>query len=165
MKKVLQEKLFTSYPNIFKQKDATAQESCMSRGICCGDGWFDLIDTLCLRIQSRVSAVKRNIDAESARRGVTLIPAKLGYLKCEAVQVKEKFGGLRFYIVGGDDYINGLVDFAESMSHKMCSECGRKSVSQVKRGWIYTLCGTCRDISRDSRKNTSKQTLNSTSSL
>jgi hypothetical protein len=54
-------------------------------------------------------------------------------------QVKEKFGTLRFYYTGGDDYISGMVRMAESMSALTCEECG--SPGRVRRGgWIRTLC-------------------------
>jgi len=56
-------------------------------------------------------------------------------------QVKEKFGTLRFYYSGGDDYISGLVSMAEVMSAVTCEECG---VPGKRRhgGWIRTLCDT-----------------------
>ncbi len=56
-----------------------------------------------------------------------------------AVQVKEKFGGLRFYYDGGDQYVYGLVSFAEIMSESTCEVCGDAGKS---RGgpWVVTLC-------------------------
>lgn len=56
-----------------------------------------------------------------------------------AVQVKEKFGGLRFYYEGGDEYINGLSAMAESMSYVTCETCGKPGKS-TSDGWIRTLC-------------------------
>jgi len=56
-------------------------------------------------------------------------------------QVKEKFGTLRFYYTGGDEYISGLVSMAESMSGVTCEECGNPG-KQVGGGWITTLCQT-----------------------
>jgi len=56
-------------------------------------------------------------------------------------QVKEKFGTLRFYYSGGDEYISGLVSMAESMSGVTCEECGNPG-KQVGGGWITTLCQT-----------------------
>lgn len=56
-----------------------------------------------------------------------------------AVQVKEKFGTLRFYYDGGDDYIRGIVSMAESMSAVTCEECGVPG-KQRGGGWIQTLC-------------------------
>jgi hypothetical protein len=58
-----------------------------------------------------------------------------------ATQVKEKFGGLRFYYNGGDDHIHGLARMAESMSVVTCEECGAPG-SIRGGGWIHTLCDT-----------------------
>ena len=54
-------------------------------------------------------------------------------------QVKEKFGTLRFYYTGGDDYISGLVSMAESMSGVTCETCGKPGTS-TSGGWIKTAC-------------------------
>lgn len=56
-----------------------------------------------------------------------------------AEQVKEKFGGLRFYYRGGDQYIHGLAAMAESMSYVTCEQCGNPGKSN-NDGWISTLC-------------------------
>lgn len=56
-----------------------------------------------------------------------------------AVQVKEKFGTLRFYYEGGDEYVSGIVAMAESMSGRICEECGAEG-KQRGGGWIQTLC-------------------------
>jgi hypothetical protein len=61
---------------------------------------------------------------------------------CEQVvvdQVKEKFGGLRFYYTGGDDLIDGMVRMAESMSEVTCEECGYPGTTRGG-GWVRTLC-------------------------
>jgi len=54
-------------------------------------------------------------------------------------QVKEKFGTLRFYYSGGDDYIRGLVSMAESMSGVTCETCGKPGTS-TGGSWIKTVC-------------------------
>jgi len=56
-----------------------------------------------------------------------------------AEQVKEKFGGLRFYYRGGDDYVLGLVSMAESMSVVTCETCGNVG-KRINANWIYTAC-------------------------
>lgn len=56
-----------------------------------------------------------------------------------AEQVKEKFGGLRFYYRGGDEYINGMSTMAESMSYVTCEECGKPG-KRNSGGWIRTVC-------------------------
>jgi hypothetical protein len=55
------------------------------------------------------------------------------------LQVKEKFGGLRFYYSGGDGKIEGMVSFAEQMSYKICEETGERGYLCSKNGWLRTL--------------------------
>ena len=54
-------------------------------------------------------------------------------------QVKEKFGTLRFYYSGGDDYIRGLVSFAEGMTGCTCEECGKPG-RRSTGGWVTVRC-------------------------
>ena len=132
MKKELQEKLFNNYPEIFRQRGLDRTVTAMCYGISCGDGWYTLIDTMCGNIQNRMENANRNKPEEE-------------HIICEATQVKEKWGGLRFYVQGSDSYIDGIIDLAESMSYRICSECGNASVqNEKKRGWIYTLCDNCK---------------------
>ena len=133
MKKELQEKLFNNYPTIFRQRELDRTVTAMCYGISCGDGWYTLIDTMCGNIQNRMENANRNKPEEE-------------HIICEATQVKEKWGGLRFYVQGSDSYIDGIIDLAESMSYRICSECGNASVqNEKKRGWIYTLCDNCKE--------------------
>jgi hypothetical protein len=59
-------------------------------------------------------------------------------------QVKEKFGTLRFYYSGGDDYIRGLVSMAESMSGVTCESCGNLG-ERTGGGWMRTICESCEE--------------------
>lgn len=63
-------------------------------------------------------------------------------------QVKEKFGSLRFYYHGGDEYVAGLVDMAEAMSSCTCEKCGNPGNIEGS-GWIKTLCNNCRSSTND----------------
>jgi len=56
-----------------------------------------------------------------------------------AVQVKEKFGGLRFYYSGGDQYIEGMVNLAENLAERTCDVCGAPGKLR-EGGWIVTRC-------------------------
>lgn len=58
-----------------------------------------------------------------------------------ASQVKEKFGTLRFYYYGGDDYCRGVEALADSMSAVTCEECGSPG-KLLQQGWHRTLCET-----------------------
>jgi len=62
-----------------------------------------------------------------------------------ADQVKEKFGTLRFYYHGGDEYIRALVSYAETLSCYTCEDCGAMDVSVARNGdgWIRTTCERC----------------------
>ena len=115
MKPELEEKLYEKYPNLYKQRFLSPTQSCMCWGIDCGDGWFDIIDEL---------------------------SAKLEPLGIEAVQVKQKFGGLRFYVEKGTEEIQDMIDAAEEKSYTICEACG---TSGTVRGivWITTLCDNC----------------------
>lgn len=58
-----------------------------------------------------------------------------------ATQVKEKFGTLRFYYYGGDDYCRGVESLADSMSAVTCEVCGNPG-KLLTQGWHRTLCET-----------------------
>ena len=62
-----------------------------------------------------------------------------------ASQVKEKFGGLRFYMTCGTDEIFDLIDEASEASYKTCEECASGDATQNDVGWIRTLCVPCRE--------------------
>jgi len=66
-------------------------------------------------------------------------------------QVKEKFGTLRFYYQGGDDYISGMVSLAESMTAVTCESCGNPGESRGG-GWIHTYCTPCEEARELARK-------------
>ena len=54
-------------------------------------------------------------------------------------QIKEKFGGLRFYYDGGDEQVFGMVRMAESWASTICEQCGEPGKLRGG-GWIQTLC-------------------------
>jgi hypothetical protein len=66
-------------------------------------------------------------------------------------QVKEKFGTLRFYYTGGDDYISGLVSMAESMSGVTCETCGSGAKTDWNSGWVHTTCEPCQEARNKKR--------------
>jgi len=59
-----------------------------------------------------------------------------------AVQIKEKFGTLRFYYDGGDEYVSGVVTMAEGMSSCTCESCAKPGLRR-SGGWVRTLCDDC----------------------
>lgn len=65
------------------------------------------------------------------------VTPRLNYINI--VQIKEKFGGLRFYYDGGDAEISGMVSMAETWASHSCETCGDRG-EQRSGGWIRTLC-------------------------
>lgn len=66
----------------------------------------------------------------------------------ELHQVKEKFGGLRFYIGAGSDEVYDLIIKAEEESFRVCEKCGEPGKRQTDRYWINTLCEKHREEAR-----------------
>lgn len=131
MNEVLDKQLVEKYPKIFRDRHGDMQQTLMCWGFECGDGWYNILDNLCGNIQSYIDWKNRS--------------AKAGYENFEpveqvvAVQVKEKFGGLRFYYDGGDDHIVGMVRMAEAWAASTCEVCGNPGKARMG-GWIQTLC-------------------------
>ena len=121
MKKEYDEYLTNKYPKIFSQRSGDPMKTAMCWGFECGDGWFNILNSLCAAIQSHIDHSNGKVS------------------QVEATQIKEKFGDLRFYYVGGDEVISNYVSFAEIMSTKTCEECG-KIGKTLGSGWIRTLC-------------------------
>jgi hypothetical protein len=76
-------------------------------------------------------------NAEQIMEEGVVIPAEVPQVVVE--QIKEKFGGLRFYYQGGDEHTSGVVDMAESWAAKSCETCGAFGTRRGG-GWIRTLC-------------------------
>jgi hypothetical protein len=124
--------LCQKYPKIFKLPGDGNQPIDMW-GLECEDGWFELVDTLCGKIQSHIDWRSKQI------QGVE----ELKNLQVVAEQIKEKFGGLRFYVRGGDDSTDAFISFAEVMSLKICETCGNSGKQQSVSGWVHTACDPC----------------------
>lgn len=110
-------KMETKYPKMFSERYG---------GFACGPGWWPILDSLCANIQS-------HIDWKS-KQGKHI-------QQVTVAQIKEKFGGLRFYYDGGDDQVFGMVRMAESWADHTCEECGAPGKAR-EGGWIKTLCDT-----------------------
>lgn len=60
-------------------------------------------------------------------------------------QVKEKFGGLRFYVHNSTPELDKMISKAEAKSYEVCEKCGsRRNVGMLDAyGWYYTRCKKC----------------------
>lgn len=105
----------------------------------CGEGWYWIINELDEQL--------RYIDPNY-----------------EIMQIKEKFGGLRYYYstnlpAPAREIMYRLAQLAEIMSLKTCEKCGNSNgfaapkygtkydptvqMYESPRGWVRTLCATC----------------------
>jgi len=91
----------------------------MAFGFECGDGWYKLIDKLSAKIYKYINRVQQE--------------------NFYVIQVKEKFGTLRFYTSWEDKLISKYIQDAEKESAKTCETCGAKGKLYAK-GWYVTSC-------------------------
>lgn len=140
MNKKNTEKLFNDFPEIFAGKDKPIPKSLLLFGLECDDGWYDLVYNLCKKLKLLMD---------------------LTGIMVEAMQVKEKYGTLRFYAgtrtppklsPTGDfnevlcEIIDDLINEAENRSAFICEICGDRSGSLAHKGsWFKTLCNKCAD--------------------
>lgn len=124
-------------------------------GIGVGDGWFDILDTLGAMIKNGIEFENKCIrNYKENPEGWTWKPHNTEFKFPRVDQIKEKFGGLRFYasIPTGTRYeLRGYIDYAEGISNRTCEDCGNKGTKN-KKGWIRTLCDQCREKSERSRE-------------
>ena len=64
------------------------------------------------------------------------------------VDIKEKYGSLRWYDIGGSEETFKLTLIYEQISKNVCVKCGRPNVGIIKHGWIVPLCKKCFSLFR-----------------
>lgn len=119
------------YPKMFAKKYG---------GIAVGEGWWPIIESLCANMQSHIDFVETQRDW--AIKNNTEVPASVPQIV--VAQIKEKFGGLRFYHEGGDAEIRGMVRMAEAWADHSCETCGEPG-KRGGTGWLQTLCSAHRE--------------------
>lgn len=106
-----QEKLIARCPKLFSEN---------AKGLECRAGWYQIIEDLSCRLDGL-------------------------YNKDEAVvvvgQIKEKFGGLRFYLDKGHglDGVEEAIERSTKLSYETCEFCGESGELRHLR-WARTLC-------------------------
>lgn len=88
------------------------------RWIGCGPGWYPIL----ARLEERL----RQLDPDY-----------------RVHQIKEKFGGLRFYWAGDYDAGDAAVDEAEAEAARTCELCGNPGHLRTRGGWLRTVCDDC----------------------
>ena len=163
MREELDKQLCEKYPLIFRDRNGDMRTTLMCWGFECGDGWYNIIDILCGKLTSEYRSAKGQYEyikdkvnqptygfkdnGDPVGKIITqeLIDERKAKMDEEAlkvpvaVQIKEKFGGLRFYVHAATDKHYNYISFAESMSYRTCEECGAPGKTYTD-GWHKTLC-------------------------
>ena len=94
-------------------------------GVECRDGWKPLYQPLIDYVE------KYNIGKKDEE-------------KMEIHQIKEKFGGLRFYVNFYTDELREMIREAEEKSFTTCEMCGKHIDKPITENyWIYAECEDC----------------------
>src|SRR5579859_4595455 len=94
-------KLPLSFPHLFIKNGETHPAF---YGVSCHDGWYSLLKTAFEAIDKHLDITENN--------------------EFQITCVKEKFGGLRIYANGTDDFIDGIIRITENMANITCEYCG-----------------------------------------
>ena len=94
----------------------------------CRDGWFQLLWDLSEKLEAEIN--------NSSTDSIIKTPS--------AVQVKEKFGTLRFYMSAETEEIREAIREASERSAITCEVCGAPGELRGER-WVYTLCEEHKD--------------------
>jgi hypothetical protein len=114
------------FPKIFKSPYG---------GFDVGEGWWPILESLCGYIQAHIDQREKSREYFAIHNK----PLPDSIPQVVVTQIKEKFGGLRFYYNGGDECISGMVYMAEGWASRTCETCGSPGTLRG-RSWLYTAC-------------------------
>lgn len=120
---VTEQDIISKYPILYQNYAMPPSSSPMCFGFECGKGWLGIIDELSSKIEAWN---KVNLDSPVI-----------------AQQVKEKFGGLRFYANCSVKEVDQWIIEAEDKAWNTCSRCGSTHNIIHTEGWIETICKKC----------------------
>jgi len=126
----LDKKLCADFPLLYGDRNGNMQNTCMVWGFDCNDGWYQLIYDLSSKLEPLIKMYLETATKEEAE-----------YYP-RAMQVKEKFGTLRFYMTSATDEMYKLIQEAEDKSGEICETCGKPGKCR-NGGWITCLCDEC----------------------
>lgn len=123
MRQDYDEMLVRRYPNLYRDRYAGMQQTCMCWGFDCGDGWFHVIDEASKKLEAEILKLPKE-DRQY----------------CCASQVKEKYGTLRLYMTGSTSRMERIISKASRKSAKTCETCGSRGTLRINGGWYFTAC-------------------------
>ena len=125
------EQLVAIYPELFSNP---SDKSCINLfGFECCDGWFELLKDLLIKLKE---LGKKNIKGQCGFDDDLEYPPRV-------IQIKEKYGSLRFYLDWETEEISELIREAEGKSRQTCERCGEPGSIEKRGGWYSCLCDKC----------------------
>jgi hypothetical protein len=143
------EDIIAKYPKIFVDYEGNPGR-CNWYGV--PYGWLSIVDDLCGAIQNYIDYRVILIDNPEYVEGSTYDEddsttwkfSRTSPNQVTCTQMKEKFGGLRFYENDGDKQVDGMISMAEYLCSNTCQDCGsREDVGVTTSGWISVICKSC----------------------
>ncbi len=114
------QRLFERFDHLYRGRYLPPTQNRMSEGFDCGDGWYDLICELSEQIEAHCRAYAEATD---------LI----------VVQVKQKFGELRFYVRPRILAVEEMIEAAREKSRRTCELTGQPGVRCFRDEYYCTL--------------------------
>jgi len=100
----------------------------------CGLGWYDILHDLSIKIETILNECAENYKVAEGEENEIV--------EMFAVQVKEKYGTLRFYMSCETDEICDLIHETEALSSQTCENCGAFGKMRGTR-WFEVKCDDC----------------------
>ena len=122
--------LFETFPRLYANR--SKRFSPMEHGVCCGDGWYELLWKLSEKLEPLVVAFEqRDSDGAPCPR---------------VIEVCERAGELRFAMAPATlvtDAMSSAIADAENEAVNTCEMCGSKGRYRVVQASFQTLCDEC----------------------
>lgn len=123
-------RIMRAYPEVYGPGPWPVQKTQLGWGFCCDKGWYPLIE----RLSADIASIVREVQLPQF---------------C-AKQLKEKFGGLRFYVAGSNARILAKIAEAENEAATTCEGCGASSAGiRTINAWLTTRCDACAEQFRN----------------
>ena len=116
MNRELSDKLYNEFSELYKSYRAFPEV---------GDGWYNLLRNLSLELYEALD--KEEIEDISI------------------LQIKEKFGTLRYYASCTSNKAEDIIQKYEDLSGDTCEDCGNVGdIAKQSGGWVRTICKSCK---------------------
>jgi hypothetical protein len=125
MNRELTDQLVRRFPMLYRGRTLPLTQNLMAFGFEYGDGWYRITETLSGKLETLIEQMS------ASGKAMEQLPL--------AVQAKEKFGCLHYYLSAGTDAMHQAVRAAEGASVKTCEICGKPARLRTERWW-KTLC-------------------------